>query len=117
MALHDKIPTYTQLQKLQLQLHTWRMRNFPTATARRSVVGRSRGDWRTRSRSSEGSAGIRGTWDEHEEEAKDAVADTIIYLMGYCSVRGWDLSSILEETATEVMKRDWIKYPTNGKDS
>jgi NTP pyrophosphatase (non-canonical NTP hydrolase) len=117
MALHDKIPLYTQLQKLQLQLHTWRMRNFPGVSARDQLLGAVEEIGELAHADLKGRQSIRGSVEEHEEEAKDAVADTIIYLMGYCSVRGWDLSSILEETATEVMKRDWIKYPTDGKDS
>lgn len=50
--------------------------------------------------------GIRTT-EDHEANAKDAVADTIIFLADYCSSRGWDLQEIVEVTWADVRKRDW----------
>lgn len=61
--------------------------------------------------------GIRGDAEGHDAEARDAVGDIMIYLMGYCSKRGWAMSEILEETWGKVVsKRDWVKYPGNGID-
>ncbi len=50
--------------------------------------------------------GIR-THEDHEEQAKDACADIVIFLMDYCSARGWDLVDLVEMTWDEVRKRDW----------
>lgn len=58
--------------------------------------------------------GIRGTWEEHCEQAQDAVADTIIYLMDLCYREGWDLQTLLERTVGTVTKRDWKYRPTTG---
>lgn len=63
-----------------------------------------------------GEQGIRGTAEEHCEAAKDAVADTIIYLTDYCWRRGFDLQGIVESTWQGVVsKRDWRKNPLNGE--
>jgi NTP pyrophosphatase (non-canonical NTP hydrolase) len=58
--------------------------------------------------------GIRGTTAKHEEDAKDAVADTVIYLIDYCNLRGWDFEALLMETWSRVSQRDWKKNPTTG---
>jgi|LGVF01.2.fsa_nt_gb NTP pyrophosphatase (non-canonical NTP hydrolase) len=62
--------------------------------------------------------GIRGTSAEFDAEARDAVGDIMIYLMGYCTQRGWLLSEVLQDTWEKVVsKRDWVKYPGNGIDN
>jgi len=58
--------------------------------------------------------GIRGTAAEHEEKAKDAVADVVIFLSDYCSKRGFEFQAIIEKTWAEVKKRDWRKNPLDA---
>jgi NTP pyrophosphatase (non-canonical NTP hydrolase) len=58
--------------------------------------------------------GIRGTKEEHEAAAKDAVADTIIYLADFCSCVGFDLEAIVDMTWDEVKRRDWKKNPNDA---
>jgi hypothetical protein len=41
------------------------------------------------------------------EKLKDAIGDTVVFLMGVCDCYGWRLSEILETTSTEVLKRKW----------
>jgi len=52
---------------------------------------------------------IRGTAEEHEEAAKDAVGDIVIFLADYCTARGWDMEDIVTETWNSVKMRDWAK--------
>lgn len=59
---------------------------------------------------------IRGTVEQHEEKAKDAAGDLIIFLTGFCVLKGWDMQEILTTTWETVKHRDWIKFPTNGRD-
>ena len=59
--------------------------------------------------------GIRGTHDEHMDNAKDAVADTIIFLSDYCTAMGFDLQDVMEKTWAMVKQRDWRSDPQNGK--
>lgn len=53
--------------------------------------------------------GIRGTKEEHEAKAKDAVGDIVIFLLDVCNRRGWSFAEIVAETWAEVRKRDWTK--------
>lgn len=59
--------------------------------------------------------GIRGTWDEHEAAARDAVGDVVVFLACLCLLRGWDLASIVESTWDEVRRRDWQANPETGQ--
>lgn len=61
--------------------------------------------------------GIRGPFAEHEDEAKDAVGDIMIYLFHLCGERGWDLEDIVVDTWNKVSKRDWKSNPVNGGES
>lgn len=58
--------------------------------------------------------GIRGTAEEHQAKARDAVGDIIIFLIDYCSLRGWSLLEIINETWDEVKQRNWIDDPQHG---
>ena len=57
------------------------------------------------------------TNESHIENAKDAVADAIIYLSDYCSAMGFDLETLVVETWNKVKQRDWKKYPEHGIDT
>jgi len=57
--------------------------------------------------------GIR-TSENHTENAKDAVADIVIFLADYCSAEGFDLEAIVQETWDKVKQRDWKKNPDNA---
>ena len=58
--------------------------------------------------------GIRGTFEEHEAAAKDAVGDICVYLADLCGRRGWDLEDIMVETLNHIKQRDWKARPTTG---
>lgn len=59
--------------------------------------------------------GIRGTPEQHEADQKDAVGDMLIFLMDFCTQKGWKVSDVLRKTWDEVKLRDWTKNKTNGK--
>jgi NTP pyrophosphatase (non-canonical NTP hydrolase) len=99
---------------LQLDLHRWRQRNFPNANATQQLLGVVEEVGELAHAHLKQIQGIRGTPEEHDAAIKDAVADIVIYLLGYCSYRGLGLSSVLQQTATEVMKRDWLGNPDDG---
>jgi len=56
--------------------------------------------------------GIRGTYEEWDEEIKKELADVYIKLVHLASFIGWDLSKLIETRWIEIQKRDWIKNPT-----
>jgi NTP pyrophosphatase (non-canonical NTP hydrolase) len=51
----------------------------------------------------------------YDAEAKDAVADVQVYLMDFCNRNGWDMLSLLISTCEQVFKRDWKRFPADGK--
>lgn len=40
--------------------------------------------------------GIRGSFEQHEEKAKDAVGDMVVFLADLCSNMGWNFQTIVE---------------------
>jgi len=53
--------------------------------------------------------------EDHEAKMKDAVGDLLIYLIGFCTAKEFDLEEILKDTWDQVKQRDWVKFPINGK--
>lgn len=54
--------------------------------------------------------------EDHEAKEKDAIGDLMIYLLDYCSRRGFSASEILRNTWENVVKkRDWVGDPVAGK--
>ena len=60
--------------------------------------------------------GIRNG-ENHIEEAKDAVADIIIYLADYCTLEGFDMEVIVREAWEQVKQRDWKKDPDHAHET
>lgn len=59
--------------------------------------------------------GIRGTFEEHEEAAKDAVGDVFFYMLDLCNLKKWKAEQIIFDTWTKVLqKRNWKADPING---
>lgn len=58
--------------------------------------------------------GIRGTPEEHDVAAKDAVGDLVVYMADFCERRGWNLQEIVETTWNVVKQRDWTKNKHDG---
>jgi NTP pyrophosphatase (non-canonical NTP hydrolase) len=59
--------------------------------------------------------GIRGTPEQHEAAAKDAVADLFVFMLDLATRRGWTLGDVIVDTWADVRTRDWIKFPKNGR--
>jgi NTP pyrophosphatase (non-canonical NTP hydrolase) len=60
-------------------------------------------------------SGIRGTPDEMQAKARDACGDILVFLLSYCSARGWSADEVLRETWDEVKLRDWEKNRKTGR--
>ena len=52
--------------------------------------------------------------ENHMENMKDAVGDTIIYLCDFCNVMGFDIHEIVKETWDQVKQRDWHQNPNRA---
>lgn len=103
------------LMPVQSRIHTWRQQNFPNADATQQLLGIAEEAGELAHAHLKQMQGIRGDDNLHIEEAKDAIGDLVIYIMGYCSYRGWDLETIVRDTAEHVLKRDWIADPLAGE--
>jgi len=102
------------LHDLQDDLRPWVLRNFGERPTWQPLLGAVEELGELAHAHLKETQGIRGTAAEHEEAAKDAVADTIIYLADYCNARGWDMHRVVFDTLDKVLQRDWVNNPQNG---
>ena len=100
------------LNRIQEEHRVWTDYNFPDAPDYHSLIGamEEMGElchaWLKREQ------GIRGNG--HEEKARDAIGDIILYLLHFCSRNGWQMSDIIQETWDGVKVRDWKANPETG---
>jgi NTP pyrophosphatase (non-canonical NTP hydrolase) len=58
---------------------------------------------------------IRQTDTNFQGQVEDALGDILIYMLDFAERNGIDLEYCLAHTWNEVSKRDWIKFPKNGR--
>ncbi len=118
MADEEKRVPMRALTLMQEKFRDWRARNFgvePKETDCFLGVVEEVGELSHVMLKSKQS--IRG-WDDHKKQVaakKDAIADIVIFLFGFCDANGWDLGELITEVAKEVLQRDWRKYPRTGR--
>lgn len=105
------------LKEIQTEQVEWLKHNFPEFNCQKAYwallgVVEEVGELSHSQLKSE--QGIRGTQEELAEKGKDAVGDIIIFLLAYCSAKGWDCEEIVNEVWRRVGKRDWITDTLNG---
>ena len=102
------------LRKLQEEQKVWVAHNFGTdRPAYHPLLGAVEELGELAHAHLKGEQGIR-TNEDHEAAAKDAVADVVIYLADYCTSRGFDFETLVQETWNLVKQRDWKKDPANA---
>jgi NTP pyrophosphatase (non-canonical NTP hydrolase) len=104
------------LEQLQEEVRTWTRQNFGKPEDRmmhQPVLGAAEEVGELCHAHLKWEQGIRGTPEELEAKAKDAVGDVIIYLADYCNLRGFNLQDILEDTWMTVSKRNWKQSDDN----
>lgn len=94
------------MKKYQNDVGEWSRKNFGDQDIRNCVLGVAEETGELCHAILKDTQGIRNN-EDHEENAKDAVGDIIIYLMDLCSRKGWNIEDILDKTMEEVMERDW----------
>lgn len=101
------------LDKIQVENEEWVERNFPGKcdenTAFMGMVEELGELSHARLKAYQGIRNIDGfaEW--------DAMGDLLIYALYYCTTKGWSMFDVINQTWYEVKKRDWIKYPKNGR--
>lgn len=105
-------PKNLDFEGLQKLLAPWVKKNFGDRPSYQPLLGAVEEIGELSHAHLKAEQGIRGTPEELEAKAKDAVADTIIFLADYANARGWDLQKVVEDTLREVLQREWRKDET-----
>ena len=101
------------IKRLQAEHKEWAEKNFPNAESWQSLVGIMEELGELSHAHLKDSQGIRIT-EDHVEKAKDSLGDIVIFMAGYCTLRGFDFDQIIRDTWKEVKNRDWKKHPESG---
>lgn len=102
------------LRELQQVVDAWVKYNFPNQVAYQPLLGVVEEVGELSHSHLKEEQNIRGSVEEHQAKAKDAIGDIVIYLCNYCSLRGFDLESCVDTAWREVRDRDWQKNSRNG---
>lgn len=103
------------LRRIQTEHAAWSKYNFGERTADHALFGVTEELGELAHAHLKYIQGIRGEPEQLIAEAKDAVGDILIFMMDYCTARGWDMEDVLMETWDTVKTRDWKKFPKNGR--
>jgi NTP pyrophosphatase (non-canonical NTP hydrolase) len=115
-ALLARVPHLPQnnLRQLQARQGVWQKKNFPGGDDTNPILGVVEEVGELAHAVLKARQGIRGTIEEHEAAAMDAVGDIVIYLIALCNKRGWCFSDIVFATWAAVERRDWKADPKGG---
>lgn len=100
--------------QLQAEVGEWSRKNFPNNTPDNPFKGMVEELGELAHALLKKEQGIRGTAEEHDAAAKDAVGDLIIYTADFCERRGWKLQEIVKTVWDVVKGRDWTKNKQDG---
>ncbi len=105
------------LRKLQKEQDKWQTRNFPGTLPVFCILGAVEEVGELCHAILKKQQGIRGSKKYHEAKIDDAIADIVIFLVGFCNLTGRDFEQILAKVWTKVKKRNWKKNKLNGHKS
>ena len=115
--LQDEREKGFDLRKFQDEVHEWATRNFgENRDYKHPAMGVVEEVGELFHAFLKQEQGIRGTFEEHEAEALDAVGDIAVYLADLCALRGWNLAEICRKTWNHVKTRDWKKNARDGRE-
>lgn len=101
------------LRKLQEEQRPWVLHNFGSKPTWMPLLGIMEEVGELAHAHLKQAQGIR-TSENHDDNAKDAIGDVVIFLADYCSARGYDFETIVQETWNKVKQRDWKKHPATA---
>lgn len=98
---------------LQVELFRWQTKNFGGANLEHITLGVCEEAGELSHAVLKHAQRIRGMAapEEFRAAAGDAIADTVIYLIQAATVLRLDFGTLVELTASEVMKREWAQDP------
>jgi NTP pyrophosphatase (non-canonical NTP hydrolase) len=100
------------LDVYQQEIALWRKSNFPDSGEDEQFLGIVEEVGELAHAILKQRQGIR---ERGDEDIIDAIGDIMIYLLNYCSCKGWSLDGILWETWDQVKRRDWRENKLNGE--
>lgn len=103
------------LEKLQVDLLRWQIKNFRPCTKDQMLKGIIEEIGELCHFDLKQEQKIRHTYEECESGIKDSVGDLVIYLMQYCTHRGIVFEEIIRKTAEQVLSRNWQESHTIEK--
>lgn len=104
-----------RLSKLQKEQVKWQAHNFPDRENYYPLLGAMEELGELSHAHLKMLQGIRGSKEQHLAKAQDAIGDIIIFLSDYCNAMGFDLEKIIKDVWNMVKKRDFKKFPMNGR--
>jgi NTP pyrophosphatase (non-canonical NTP hydrolase) len=103
------------LQRIQEEHTKWSMDNFDEQDVFKMLAGVMEELGELAHALLKQSQGIRGSYQEHEEAGKDAVGDIVIFIIAVCMIKSWDLTTIIQDVWTKVVKkRNWKENKEDG---
>lgn len=103
------------LDVFQHDVMEWAKKNFPNEKPHHLLLGIVEEVGELTHAHLKDEIGIRGSKEEHLAEMKDAMGDLFIFAAQYAIRHGFLLSEAIEDTWKEVRKRDWQKFPFDGR--
>ena len=97
VVITARIPESAMLRinDFQEQQKVWALHNFGPGCSDHPLLGMIEETGELSHSLLKSLQGIRGDHEKHAEEGRDAVGDVLIYLVDYCTKKGWSLEAIL----------------------
>lgn len=102
------------LGQLQAQLRPWQERNFPDRPKYQPVLGVVEEVGELAHALLKWEQAIRGTPDQHEAAAKDAIGDIVVFMADVCNAYGWDFEQCVADSWAIASRRDWVDHRATG---
>jgi NTP pyrophosphatase (non-canonical NTP hydrolase) len=104
------------LSVTQVQLSRWQIRNFGSQSDECIALGAAEEVGELAHAVLKHVQKIRGMGNKeaYRAAAGDAIADTVVYLVQLCTSLRLDFGTLFEETARQVMMRDWKANKETG---
>jgi len=106
--------TRLNLKQLQEEQRPWVKHNFPGRKPYFPLLGVMEEVGELAHAHLKAEQGIRGSTEELNAKAQDAIGDIVVFLADYCSANGYDFQEIIEQVWAEVKERDWKANPNNA---
>lgn len=113
----ERLEMKTPIQVVQAESNKWRMRNFPKHTLDQQLLGAMEELGELCHAKLKADQAIRKyalNIDRASADEVDAIGDIVIYMMGFCSARGYDFEECVTKTWEQVKLRDWQKNREDG---